>query len=149
MTELADTLSGANRYSDAEKVRVEVLTIRRRVLGPEDPDTLLAMQSLGITLSYEKQFGKAENLFQEALQTAQRFSDKGPLATAWYSFACGAAVAGYRDRALDYLGKAADLGSPDVAKMAGDEDLKSLRAEPRFTALIAQAKTRAAVQATN
>ena len=29
------------------------------------------------------------------------------------------------------------------------EDLKSLRAEPQFTALIAQAKTRAAVQATN
>jgi hypothetical protein len=33
--------------------------------------------------------------------------------------------------------------------MASDEDLKSLRGEPRFTALIAQAKTRAAVQATN
>jgi len=71
------------------------------------------------------------------------------LATAWYSYACGAAVAGGRDRALEYLGKAADLGSPDVPNMASDEDLKSLRSEPRFTALIAQAKTRAAVQATN
>jgi non-specific serine/threonine protein kinase/serine/threonine-protein kinase len=149
MVELADTLTRKNRHSDAEKVLVEVLTIRRRVRGPEDPDTLFAMESLGITLSYEKQFAKAENLFQEALQMAQRSSDKGPLATAWYSFACGAAVAGYRGRALEYLGKAADLGSQDIAKMANDEDLKSLRGDAGFTALIAQAKTRMAVQATN
>jgi eukaryotic-like serine/threonine-protein kinase len=146
---VADTLVREHRYSDAEKLRVEVLTVRRRVLGPEDPDTLLATGSLGITLTYEKEFAKAENLFQEALQVAQRSSDKGPLAAAWYSFACGAAVAGYRDRALEYLGKAADNGSQDVANMANDEDLKSLRRDPRFTALIAQAKTRAAVQATN
>jgi tetratricopeptide (TPR) repeat protein len=146
---VADTLVRENRYSDAEKLRVEVLTVRRRVLGPEDPDTLLATGSLGVTLTYEKQFAKAENLFQEALRMAQRSSDKGPLAAAWYSFACGAAVAGYRGRALEYLGKAADIGSQDVANMANDEDLKSLRSDPRFTDLIAQAKTRAAVQATN
>ena len=133
----------------AAKLRAEVLTIRRRLSGPEDPDTLLAMESLGITLSYEKQFAKAETLFQEALQKAQRSSDKGPLATAWYSFACGEAIARHRDRALEYLGKAADLGSPDVANMASDQDLKSLRGEPRFTVLIAHAKTRAAIQATN
>jgi tetratricopeptide (TPR) repeat protein len=149
MSYLADSLVGENRYSDAEKLRVEVLTVRRRVLGPEDPDTLLAMGSLGITLTYEKQFAKAENFFQEALRMAQRSSDKGPLAAAWYSFACGAAVAGYRGRALEYLGKAADLGSQDVAHMANDEDLKSLRSDPRFTDLIAPAKTRAAVRATN
>lgn len=146
---LAATLVRENRYSDAEKLRVEVLTVRRRVLGPEDPDTLLAMQALGVTLSIEKKFVNAENLFQEAVQTAQRFSGKEPLAAAWYSFACGAAVAGYRDRALEYLGKSADLGSQDVANMASDEDLKSLRSEPHFAALIAQAKTRSAVQATN
>ena len=149
MGELADTLTRENRHSDAEKLRAELLTIRRRLSGPEDPDTLLAMESLGITLSYEKQFAKAETLFQEALQKAQRSSDKGPLATAWYSFACGEAVARHRDRALEYLGKAADLGSPDVANMASDQDLKSLRGEPRFTVLITHAKTRAAIQATN
>ncbi len=149
MSELADTLTRENRHSDAEKLRAELLTIRRRLSGPEDPDTLLAMESLGITLSYEKQFAKAETLFQEALQKAQRSSDKGPLATAWYSFACGEAVARHRDRALEYLGKAADLGSPDVANMASDQDLKSLRGEPRFSVLIAHAKTRAAIQATN
>jgi tetratricopeptide (TPR) repeat protein len=149
MVELADTLTGENRYSDAAKVRDEVLTIYRRVSGPQDPDTLSAMEALGITLSHEKQYAKAESLFQEALQTTQGLSDKAPLASAWYSFACGAAVAGHRDRALEYLGKTADLGSQDVANMASDEDLKSLRGEPRFTALIAQAKTRSAVQATN
>jgi tetratricopeptide (TPR) repeat protein len=146
---VADTLVRENLNSDAEKLRVEVLRVRRRVLGPEDPDTLLATESLGITLAYEKQFAKAESLFQEALQVAQRSSDKGSLAAAWYSFACGAAVAGYRDRALEYLGKAADNGSQDVAKMANDEDLKSLRSDPLFTALIAHAKARTAVQTTN
>jgi non-specific serine/threonine protein kinase/serine/threonine-protein kinase len=149
LVELANTLTAKNRYSDAAKVRAEVLTIYRHVFGPQDPDTLIAMETLGITLSHEKQFAKAESLFQEALQTAQRSSDKGVLATAWYGFACGAAVAGHRDQALEYLGKAADLGSPDVATMATDEDLKSLRGDPRFTALNAQAKARTAVSAAN
>jgi hypothetical protein len=58
------------------------------------------------------------------------------VAAAWYNFACGAAVAGYRGRALEYLGKAADVGSQDVANTANDEDLKSLRGDPRFTALM-------------
>jgi hypothetical protein len=57
------------------------------------------------------------NLFQEALQMAQRSSDNGPLAAAWYSFACGAA--------------SPDIGSQDVANMANDEDLMSLRSESR------------------
>jgi len=149
LVEFADTLTGENRYSDAATVRAEVLTIYRRVSGPQHPDTLIAMEALGITLSHEKQFAKAESLFQEALQTAQRSSDKGVLATAWYSFACGAAVAGRRDRALEYLRKAADLGSPDVANMASHEDLKSLRGEPRFTALIAHANIPAPVHGTN
>jgi hypothetical protein len=40
-------------------------------------------------------------------------------------------VAGYRAHALEYLGKAADIVSQDVANMASDEDLVSLRSEPR------------------
>ncbi|PYX00856.1 MAG: hypothetical protein DMG86_11645 [Acidobacteria bacterium] len=146
---LADALVRENRYSDAETLRVQVLAISRRVFGPESPDTLAAMESLGVTLSYEKQYAKAENLFQESIQVAQSSSEKQVLAAAWYRFACGAAVAGHRDRALAYLGKAADLGWSGVAQIATDEDLRSLHGDPRFTALIAKAKTQAAAQAAN
>ena len=146
---LADALVRENRYSDAEKLRVQVLAISRRVFGPESPDTLAAMESLGVTLSYEKQYAKAENLFQESIQVAQSSSEKQVLAAAWYRFACGATVAGHRDRALAYLGKAADLGWSGVAQIATDEDLRSLHGDPRFTALIAKAKTQAAAQAAN
>jgi hypothetical protein len=68
----------------------------------------------------------------------------------WYNFACGTAIVGHREAAFDYLRKAADLGSQDVLTMATDDDLTSLRNDPRFTALIAQAKQRAAAaQKTN
>jgi tetratricopeptide (TPR) repeat protein len=146
---LADVLVRENKYSEAEQLRNQVLAIDRRVIGAEAPDTLAAMGSLGVTLSYEKQYAKAENVFQEALQVAQRSSDKGNLAGAWYNYACATAVAGHRDQAIAYLQKAADIGDNDLATMAQDEDLKSLRLDPRFTALIAQAKARTAGPATN
>ncbi len=111
-------------------------------------DTIDNLERVGILYAYEKQYAKAESTLQQALQAAQRSPDKKLTAAAWYSYACAAAVAGHRDQAIEYLRKADDLGSTDVPNMANDEDLKSLRPDPRFAALIAQAKTRTAAPAT-
>jgi hypothetical protein len=75
--------------------------------------------------------------------------DKSLLAAAWYNYACAAAVAGHVDASIDDLRKAVDLGSEDVANMANDSDLKSLRGDQRFAALIQQAKSAATSPKTN
>jgi serine/threonine protein kinase len=140
MLTMADILTGMGKYPELEKLRYEVLDVRRRTLGPDHPDTLSALELVGNTLAYEKQYAKAETIFREAVQRARQNSDKSVRATAWYNYACGAAIAGHRDAAFDYLGKATAAGSKDVAVMANDTDLKALRSDPRFDALIAQAK---------
>jgi non-specific serine/threonine protein kinase/serine/threonine-protein kinase len=144
MGELADTLIADHRYAEAEKLRQEIIQIFTRQQGPESPAALDNMERLGIVFAYDKQYAKAENLFQQALQAARHSSDKSLLANAWYDYACAAAVAGHRDQAFEDLQKAADLGDGDIANIANDEDLKSLRGDPRFQGLIAQAKARTA-----
>jgi len=144
MGRLADTLTAERRYPEAEKLRQEIGEIYTRKQGPEGGGTLDNMERLGIILAYEKQYPKAEDLLQQAVLAAGHSSRKSRLASAWYAYACAAAVAGHRDRAFEYLQKAADLADPDVASMASDDDLKSLRTDPRFTALIDQAKAQLA-----
>ena len=58
------------------------------------------------------------------------------------NYACGAAVAGRHDEALRYLGQAVDQGYDAPKWTAVDNDLKSLQGDPRFEALVAQAKAR-------
>jgi tetratricopeptide (TPR) repeat protein len=70
------------------------------------------MERLGIIFAYDKQYAKAENLFQQALQAARYSSDKLLLANAWYDYACAAAVAGHRDQAFEYLQK----GRPPISE---------------------------------
>jgi len=149
MSAFADALVADRRYSEAAKLREDLTQIYTRQQGPDGADTVDNLERVGILYAYEKQYATAESMLQQALQAAQRSSDKKRTAAAWYSYACAAAVAGYRDQAFEYLRKADDLGSSDVPNMATDEDLKSLRRDPRFSALIAQAKARTPVPATH
>lgn len=56
----------------------------------------------------------------------------------WYNLACFHARAGHRDRALEGFERAVDSGWLDSRWPPQDEDLASLRAEPRFTAAVAR-----------
>jgi hypothetical protein len=68
------------------------------------------------------------------------------LPQAWYMFACGAAVAGHRDEAFQYLREAVDHGYSDVTSMKGDADLESLHGDARFEALLAKVRQGAAAK---
>jgi tetratricopeptide (TPR) repeat protein len=118
------------------------LDVQRRLLGPDHPSTLSTLETLAIDLSREGRYGDAEKLFREATEKAHKANQPGVLATAWYNFACGAAVAGHREEAIEYLRQAIDhdLGGPEA--VAADPDLKSLHGDPRFEALIADAAHR-------
>jgi predicted esterase len=57
----------------------------------------------------------------------------------WYNLACSHARAGDRSQALDALEKAVASGFTNRGHIASDEDLKSLRGEPRFEAFVGSA----------
>jgi non-specific serine/threonine protein kinase/serine/threonine-protein kinase len=128
------------RYEDAEKLNRENLEIHRRVLGPEHPHTAESIEDLAVTLSYEGRYDESQRLFREAVQTVGKTNEATAIANAWYSFACGAAVAGHHDQALGYLRQAIELGYTHSDEIAADPDLKSLRGDPRFDALLARAR---------
>jgi len=58
--------------------------------------------------------------------------------TAHYNLACSLALVGHGSEALDALERAVELGYEDGAHLAEDEDLATLRHEPRFTELLAR-----------
>ncbi len=143
MVILATTLTRAGQFAEAEKLWRQTLDIQRRLLGPEHPDTLTSLEWVALNLSYEGRYGDAEKLFREAIRTADKVTQPGVLAQAWYNFAGGAAVAGRRNEAIEYLNQAIAHGDPG-STIADDIELKSLHGDPRFQALVTQANERAA-----
>ncbi len=80
----------------------------------------------------------------EALQLCQRSAEVAPfIGETHYNLACMQALADESENALASLAKAIDAGFADARLMAKDDDLKSLRDEPRFEQLVARAKQRA------
>jgi len=145
---LAQTLNDQGNYPEAEKMYREVIDIRRRVLGPEHPDTLAAIMNLGAPLEQEGRYAEAEKLNREVLEIQRRVL--GPehpnTATTVYDLSCLAARQGHKDQALSLLRESVDHGLPPWGDLAVDKDpdLKSLHDDPRFAAIVADAKDRAA-----
>src|SRR5208283_1877204 len=150
MHNLAVVLSAEGRPAEAEKLYREELDIDRRILGLGHPDTAHAMNDLANVLSDEGRYEEAERLNREALEIRRRVfgPDHAITASSVYNLACIAAVTGRREEALSLLGQAVDhgLGRELDLGMDKDTDLKSLQGDPRFAALVAHAKERAAAQ---
>jgi serine/threonine protein kinase len=148
MSNLANVLDDEGHYAEADKLARETVDIQRRVLGPKHPETLGSMTTLGNVLVAEGHYAEAEKVLRETLDI--RRNVLGPehpeTALSIYNLACLAAHRGQRDGALSLLREAVDHGlksSLDLG-MDKDRDLESLHGDPRFTALVAHAKERAA-----
>lgn len=61
-------------------------------------------------------------------------------ARVFYNLACSYALLGKPDEAFDALEKAVERGFSDAEHLARDEDLKSLRDDPRFKKLLERVK---------
>jgi serine/threonine protein kinase len=148
MYDLAVMLRTSGRSLEAEKLHRETFDIRRRVLGPEHPETLISMTELAETLDDLRRFGEAEKLYRESLDIHQRVlgPEHPDTAVTKYNLACNLALTGRRGEALAFLRDAFDHGlSPKVAlNIEQDSDLKSLHGDPRFEAVVADVKERAA-----
>ncbi len=145
MRQLAHLLADEHQYPEAEKFARESLDAGRRVNGADNPETLDTVETLAMILGREGRYPDAERLFHEAIQAAGKADQPSVLASAWYDFACGAAIAGRRQDALEYLGQAIDAGYKNAAWLARDDDLKSLHGDQRFEALLARTRRTAAV----
>lgn len=74
---VASALCAQHNFTGAAAMYREVLTVQRRVLGPDHPDTLATASNLGITLFNLGWIGlgnisEAEKLFREVLAAQQR-----------------------------------------------------------------------------
>jgi non-specific serine/threonine protein kinase/serine/threonine-protein kinase len=137
---LANTLRGEGRYAEAEKAHRGALDAARRILKPDHPDILEIESSLALDLSQENRYEEAKPLFTDAVRNADRTNERNLSSSAWYQFACGAAVTGHGQEALQDLRNAVDRGYQDIGRLRAENDLKSLRNDPQFLELLAALK---------
>ena len=144
----ATTLAEEHRNDQAEKLLRETLDIRHRVLGPDHRDTLMSMNNLANMLFPEGHYDDAEKLAREALAIQRRVlgPDHPDTAMSTYNLGGIALHKGKPDEALSLLRDAVDHGlAPNIAlHLENDPDLAALHSDPRFSALVAHAKERAA-----
>ena len=106
------------------------------------------MDNLANILQYEGRYAEAERLHRETLDVQRRVlgPDHPDTADSPYNLGCMMVRKGDLKEALSLLREAVDHGLPaggdlDIEK---DPDLKPLHGDPRFAALVAHAKERAA-----
>jgi serine/threonine protein kinase len=148
MNSLAVILRKERKYGDAESTFREILPLSIRVFGPEHPNTLNFKGNLAFAVARQGRYQEAEQLYEEIRAIEQRILGPENLDTArsTYNLACLAALQGHSERALSLLGEAMGHGLQTSTELGieNDDDLKSLRGDPRFKSLIAQAKKSAA-----
>jgi eukaryotic-like serine/threonine-protein kinase len=116
-----------------------------RTLGPLHHDTMETLGILGTALVQSGRYEDVHKLYLDAIATVN--NDKSgahgdDVFRLWYDLACFAARAGRRDEALDYLHRAIEAGYNDAQLIRTDDDLKSLRNDPRFEKLVGDLKGR-------
>ena len=134
-TGIAKVLAAEHRQNEAEKLTRQTLAVQLRVLGPQSADSMNTLQFLGVTLVHEGKYSEAKKLFEDAIAQIEKTPGTNS-SGAWYSFATVAAAAHDLDRAIEYLHAAMEHGYKDVAGLRSDDDLKALRGDPRFEALV-------------
>jgi non-specific serine/threonine protein kinase/serine/threonine-protein kinase len=148
MNNLAIALKREGHLAEAQALQQQTLDINRRVLGPEHPRTLVFMNNLAETWAQMGKYAEAEKLVEQARDIQLRVlpPDDPTTAVSTYNLAGIAAREGHRDFAFSMAREAIDHGLPPLAAMsiAQDPDLTGLHGDPRFDALVALAKQRAA-----
>jgi serine/threonine protein kinase/tetratricopeptide (TPR) repeat protein len=145
---LASILGDEGKYAESVAMIRAILPIWTRLYGPEDHDTLVVRNILAVDLEKEGKYGEAEALYLDtrAIQRRVLGPDDYRTATSTYNLACLAAVQGRRHQALRLLREAIDHGLGPIALdgIDKDDDLKSLRGDPGFIALVERARNKAA-----
>ena len=148
MGNLASTLVEEGKLSDADQLQQQTLDAERRTLGSDHFDTLMTLHQMGNLFKAEKRYRDAERAYRDALAGRRRaLGDSHPhTAETAYKLACDLALEGKRDEAFSNLRFAVEheLNAGIRSGITKDEDLKSLRADPRFEQTLASSRRQAA-----
>ena len=142
---LADILNRENKPEEAEGFARSAFDDQLRTLGPLHHDTIETLGILGIALAKSGRYEDAKKHYLRAIDAVRTYKSGahgGDMFWLWYNLACTAAGVGRRDEAFDYLHRAIEAGYKDAQLIRTDDDLKSLRNDPRFDKLIADLKER-------
>lgn len=122
----------AAAHARFETLGLDFLARFYRVEVDRRPGNLEALAELGHVLT---RLGR----YDEGLAVDREFVRHCPKnSTAHYNLACSLALMERPAEALDALEHSVALGYDDAAHLLADEDLVSLRTEPRFRALVAR-----------
>ncbi len=135
-TLLAHILRAAGHFPEAERFAHEAFAAQLRILGPQHGDTQESLREVGLARSKLGDYAQAESLYRDNIGQILKLPHGDP-AYAWYQWASVAATAGHTDEAFTYLDNAVRLGYIP-RKMEQDEDLVSLRDDPRFAQTLAR-----------
>jgi tetratricopeptide (TPR) repeat protein len=69
------------KYAQAEPYARRILALLEKTRGPDDPETLRGLNSLGVNLNNQSRFDEAETLFKRGLATATKAGNTGEHAT--------------------------------------------------------------------
>lgn len=137
-TYLADALLSQGRYAEAETLARQTLAVQLRVFGQHHADTLSTLQSLGIALARQHRYEEAKKLFNNTINQLSANPDINvPLA--WYAYACVAVAANDRNGAIHHVREVLSRAPQFAVQMRADDDLKPLRGNARFKALVGNA----------
>jgi len=147
---LVAILFDEGKLDEAQSLAEGVLAARTRLLGPDHPSTLMSMSNLADIFAARGDYAHAEQLFAQtrAIQVRVLGLDNPSTAETTESLAGLKMREGKRDEAIRLLREAVDHGLPGwaVDRLATNSDFKALLADPRFTALVADAKSHTANQ---
>jgi Flp pilus assembly protein TadD len=116
-----------------------------RTFGPEYSDTQESLSALADALIRMGRYDEAAKLYLDTVHTISLLP-KGDTSITLYNLACVTALAGRRNDAFNYLFRAIQSGFDDVKDLREDDDLKSLRKDPRFAQAVAQTAAKARPQ---
>jgi non-specific serine/threonine protein kinase/serine/threonine-protein kinase len=145
MNELGITLGKEHKLEESEKLLRASLATAMRTLGPTAATTRNAMADLASTLAYEKHEKESISWFEKLIGYAAN-AEGTAQSDANYQYAVGLAILGHNQQALDHLHKAAQFGFANASELTSDEDLQSLRDDPRFQALVSEVQKREATK---
>ena len=146
MGNLAITLAKEGKFDEAEKLERDALTTAMRTAGPTALITRNSMSNLATTLAYEKRTDESIALFEKLLEAASKA--EGPaLRDAHYQYAAGLSILGRKDEAFRQLEEAVKAGFEDADQLSTDDDMKPLRGDPRFAAVVDEVKKKQAATA--
>lgn len=139
---LARTLNKEGRYTDAEKIAQQAFDAELRDLGPQNPQTLITLQQLGTAMAHNHRYPQASSLFHDVIEKSASGKAQPDRWSVWYSYACVAAAGDQPDDVIRYLREAVNQGYTNADGLAADDDLKTIRRDPRFQQLLVELRTK-------